>query len=188
MKKRIILLLVFFMCSSAFSNMMFEWEVSGLGNITRYRHDEIYKYVGKEVTRYNVSLGIMSSSVLYEFRSNQPNKIHLYTGGQLGLFDSFNFSGIFGANFEIAEFGRTRIEFDVSSKQGVALGIYGEVSLFMENSLMFNMMSRSRRGFYWGTGITDSFNLQNLELYVDYGTRLVFENFFGITAMVGFRL
>lgn len=152
------------------------------------RYEDCFETRNPVRTSLGFGLGDISFSAAWEFNSHDGERLHFFTGVDVGYFCCAHpVTLTFGTMFQLFRTELFSFELSGSLKAGPSFGWWGSVSAYLQPSVDLVMMGKSRRGFYGGMGIT-TIHSWNGAYYQDFGWNSRWDWFAGAHLFLGFRI
>lgn len=188
MKKTILILAIFSLCSFMFARPIIQQEFMGVGLFTEYKHNPFNTiepdYLSNEFAPFEGFAG----AFMWEFNSSADVPMHFYTGIETGLeICGFPLSVLGGFTYKLFDLNWAVVELNTTIQGGILSEIFeGYVYGYGKASVDVVMMGKKRRGLYGGIGLVD-FIIPDFYFYKDYGTNVFILNYAGLRVVAGFR-
>ena len=186
-KKLCVFLSFVFLCAMAHASIVFQAD-AGFPGACGLRYEDCFETRNPVKTSLGFGLGDISFSAAWEFNSHDGERLHFFTGVDVGYFCCAHpVTLTFGTMFQLFRTELFSFELSGSLKAGPSFGWWGSVSVYLQPSVDLVMMGKSRRGFYGGMGIT-TIHSWNGAYYQDFGWNSRWDWFAGAHLFLGFRI
>jgi len=188
MKKLLTVLAVLCMCSMSFARVMIQENITGLGVYLDFQHDWHKSDENNKNYVESGPIGGLSTSVLWEFKTDIKVPLHYYVGGDVGFFMyGFYLAPMAGMTYRVAQLKKTNLELNGSFSIGPLTDFWGGMHFYTQQSVDLIVCSRSRRWLYGGIGITNQM-IPCVDFYPGFGVDWWNMDFIGLRLVAGIRI